>query len=282
MVPTRNSRRTIETCLVSVREQEYRDIELVVVDNGSDDGTFELAQAHADIAIRSGNERSAQRNRGAQLAHGDYLLFIDSDMSLRPDVVSQCLTALDLAGASAAVVPEVSVGRGFWANCRALERSCYLGDDLVEAPRFFTRRAFESVGGFDEDLIAFEDWDLSIRLASESRFPRANAWIVHDEGRLRLLGCLAKKRYYAGSLLAFWRKHGINGLRRANSIARPAFARNWRKLARHPLLAIGIIVLKSLEVAAALVGIAGSLSIGTFNSRGPRPLDGQPLRETKS
>src|SRR5205823_6051942 len=150
-----------------------------------------------------------------------------SDMSLSPEVVSECISVLNSPAAPPAVlIPEISVGKGFWAKCRALERSCYVGDDLVEAPRFFTRTTFESVGGFDEGLVAVEDWDLSIRVAADRPFPRVKAWIVHDEGRLRLSACLAKKRYYAASLLPFWRKHGMKGIRRANSIARPAFARN--------------------------------------------------------
>lgn len=252
------------------------------MDNGSDDGTFEIARVYADIALQAGNERSAQRNHGARLSHGDYLLFTDSDMSLRPDVVSECLRALDPAAASAVVIPEISVGSGFWANCRALERSCYVGDELVEAPRFFTRQAFESAGGFDEGLIAFEDWDLGMRVAGASPFPRANAWIVHDEGRLRLSACLAKKRYYAGSLLAFWRKHGLKGFRRANSMARPAFARNWRKLLQHPLLATGVIVLKGLELAAALVGLVGNLLTGSAGSPRSHPVNEHPVSETKS
>jgi arabinofuranan 3-O-arabinosyltransferase len=183
--------------------------------------------------------------------------------------------------ASAVVIPEVSEGTGFWARCRALERSCYVGDELVEAPRFFTRQAFESVGGFDEGLIAFEDWDLSMRVGG-SPFPRANAWIVHDEGRLRLSACLAKKYYYAGSLLVFWRKHGIQGIQKANSIARPAFARNWRKLLQHPVLAAGVIVLKVLEVAAALVGLVGSLFRARVKPTRPEPITEQQVSKTKS
>jgi glycosyltransferase involved in cell wall biosynthesis len=255
IVPTRNSGRTLENCLKSVRGQRYRPIELIVVDNHSTDQTIHIAKHYADVVESHGPERSAQRNRGAHLANGDYVLFIDSDMTLSPMVVGDCIDAVHRTGAPGVIIPEVSVGEGFLARCRALERSCYFGDDSIEAARFFPRAAFEAVGGFDENLAALEDWDLSIRIASGSHLPRAASYISHDEGRLRLGAILAKKRRYAGSSVYFWRKHGRSTFSRGNLVFRPAFLRNWRALMRHPLLALGILSLKSLEAAAGTWGI---------------------------
>jgi glycosyltransferase involved in cell wall biosynthesis len=255
IVPTRNSARTLETCLKSVRSQLYSPTELVVVDNGSTDETLEIAGRHADVVESCGPERSAQRNRGAQIAHGDYLLFVDSDMALSSGVVNDCVEAIGLSGAPAVVIPEVSVGEGFLARCRALERSCYAGDNDIEAARFFTRQAFDASGGFDENLTGPEDWDLSIRIAGGSHFPRAASRISHDEGRLRLGDVLAKKRYYAASSLYYWRKHGRSTLGQANLVFRPAFLRNWRRLLRHPVLTFGFLSLKGLEAAAGISGI---------------------------
>lgn len=255
IVPTRNSARTLEACLVSIRSQHYRPIEIVVVDNESTDETVQIASRNADVVDTFGPERSAQRNRGARLAHGDYLLFIDSDMELAPGVVSECIEALQAGGAPAVVIPEISVGEGFLAHCRALERSCYVGDETVEAARFYSRVAFEAVGGFDENLDAFEDWDLSIRAAAGRRLPRTVSQISHDEGRLRLGAVLAKKRYYAASSLAYWRKHPESAVGQANLVFRPALLRNWRRLVRHPLLAAGVVVMKSMESAAAVSGL---------------------------
>ncbi len=252
IVPTRNSSRTLEACLVSVRSQFYRPIELVVVDNASTDETLEIAQRQADIIERFGPERSAQRNHGASLAHGEFLLFVDSDMTLAPRVVSDCLDALRLTGAPAVVIPETSVGEGFWARCRALERSCYVGDDAIEAARFFSRGAFEASGGFDENLTGPEDWDLSIRIAAGRTLPRSASYISHDEGRLRIRTVVAKKRYYTASSLLYLRKGGVSRLSYANLVFRPAFLRNWRRLAHHPVLASGVFALKSLEATAVM------------------------------
>jgi glycosyltransferase involved in cell wall biosynthesis len=266
IVTTRNSDRTLGRCLESVRSQSYEPLELIVIDNGSTDQTLTIASRHSDVLDSCGPERSAQRNLGAQLARGDYLLFIDSDMELAPSVVAECVLTVMETAAPAVVVPEISIGEGFLARCRALERSCYLGDDAIEAARFFTREAFDASGGFDEDLTGPEDWDLSMRIAGGRHLPRTASYISHDEGHLRLGTALAKKRYYAASSLHYWRKHGQLRLGQANLVFRPAFLRNWRRFLAHPALAAGVLSLKSLEAGAVMWGLLG-VWIG---GRGPR------------
>jgi hypothetical protein len=130
-----------------------------------------------------------------------------------------------------------------------------VGDDAVEGARFFPRAAFETAGGFDEDLVAFEDWDLSARISRGRPLPRTVSTISHDEGTLRLRTLLAKKRYYARSFVRYWRKHGRSALNQANPVFRPAFARNWRRLLRHPVLTSGFLSLKILEGGAGIWGI---------------------------
>lgn len=258
IVPTKNSAATVRQCLESVRNQTERSIEVLVVDNGSDDSTLAIAQEFADLVITHGHERSEQRNFGALQAKGEYLLFIDSDMVLESDVVTECLSGARLSGVEAVIIPELTVGEGFWVKCRALERSCYVGDDRVEAARFYSRGAFMSVGGYDERLVGGEDWDLSQRVARGASLGRTNARILHDERRLNLRRHLAKKAYYAGSYRHYWRKHGVSSLAMANTIARPAFLRNWRRLIRHPALTAGMVSLKGLELGASVYGMVAS------------------------
>jgi arabinofuranan 3-O-arabinosyltransferase len=227
---------------------------LVVVDRGSTDETGAIARDIADVVEVWGPERSAQRNRGASISQGEYLLFVDSDMALSGTVVEDCLATSRSTGAPAVVIPETTVGAGFWARCRGLERSCYTGDDSVEAARFFARDQFFSVRGFDESLTGPEDWDLSRRVALGQHLPRTTSRITHDEGRLRLRTMLSKRRYYAPGYWAYWRKHKMDVLAQANLVARPAFLRNWRRLGDHPLLAAGLMGLKSCELLAVLAG----------------------------
>jgi glycosyltransferase involved in cell wall biosynthesis len=260
VVPTRNSAAHIGPCLESIRAQTYEPIEVVVVDNHSTDATQELAQPLADRVLAIGPERSAQRNEGARAGSGDYLLFVDSDMTLAEDVVGQCIDAVRADPArTVVVIPEVSVGTGFWARCKALERSCYVGDETIEAARFFPRELFRELGGFDERLPAGpEDWDLHerARLAG-ARVARTSAFIRHDEGVLRLGRTVAKKFHYGGSMGEYMRRHPQLA-RRQLRVVRPAFVREWRTLAREPVLAAGMLFMKGLEFGAGAAGLAAA------------------------
>lgn len=254
VVPTRNSARTLERCLRSIREQAAVEIELLVVDNDSHDATVAIARRYADTLLRAGPERSAQRNAGARAACGEYLLFVDSDMLLEPGVVGDCLRVGNAA--DVVVIPETSFGHGFWARCRALERSCYAGDDTVEAGRFFPRELFESCGGYDESLSAGEDWDLHARcLDAGARVARVHAAIHHDEGDLRLRGQLAKKFYY-GRELRRYRAKQPDRARAQLRLLRPAYIRHRRRLVREPVALVGMSLMKLAEALAGAAGYA--------------------------
>jgi glycosyltransferase involved in cell wall biosynthesis len=254
VVPTRNSARTLEACLRSIRDQTHAAIELVVVDNHSTDATRAIAEPLADAVLVAGPERTAQRNVGAAAATGGALLFVDSDMVLTPHVVAECVEAL-MRGADAVVIPEQSFGEGFWARCKALERSCYVGDDSVEAARFFSRAMFERVGGYDEELVAAEDWDLHARVAhAGATTARISPLIWHDEGRLRVAQLLAKKFHYGKTLGRYMRKHPALA-RRQLRLVRPAFLRHRSTLVRDPVAAAGMIVMKVSEAAAGAAGL---------------------------
>jgi glycosyltransferase involved in cell wall biosynthesis len=260
IVPTRNSARTLEACLTSIRAQAYEPIEIIVVDNNSNDATLSIAHRYADVVTSLGPERSAQRNGGARVARGAFLLFIDSDMALAPGVVGECLDVIRASRAPGVIIPELSTGVGFLAECRALERSCYVGDDSVEAARFFSLKAFEDSGGFDESLTGPEDWDLTRRISAGRRLPRTVSYISHDEGQLRFSTVFAKKRYYAESSILYMRKHGRSSLSQGNLLFRPAFLRNWRRFLRHPILAFGVLSLKTVEAASVTVGVVETLT----------------------
>jgi glycosyltransferase involved in cell wall biosynthesis len=256
VVPTRNSIRTLAACLESVRAQDAP-VELVVVDNGSTDGTAELAGRLADVAVAGGPERSAQRNTGARLARGEWVLWLDSDMVLPPTAISAALATAARTGAEAVAVPEVSVGAGFWTACRALERSCYLDDPSLHNPRLLRRELLLGDGAFDPAMAGPEDTDLRLRLRSAGTAVALcpAPLIVHDEGRLTLRSVLAKRVYYGRSLPAFAAKNpGALAGQGAGTVA--ALWRHRADLARRPAHAAGLLLLRALEAAAYGVGYA--------------------------
>ncbi len=255
VVPTRDVIRTIRACLASIRAQDYPAVQLVVVDNASTDGTFEVAAALADIAVRGGPERSAQRNRGVELASGDWVLWIDSDMVLGPDVVRLAVRTAADTGAVAVSIPEVSVGAGYWTACRALERRCYQDDPALSNPRLVHRGYLAGLGGFDPGMSGPEDADLRLRLRADGARMAycAQALIRHDEGRLTFRSILAKRVYYGRSLPVFAAAHP-GALRRQGAGTVRAFLRHRRRLLRDPAHLAGLLVMRLGETAAYGVG----------------------------
>lgn len=262
IVPTRNSAQTVGACLESIKAQIYPVIEIIVVDNNSTDETWEIAQKFTEKVFKKGPERSAQRNLGVEKAEGRYLLFIDSDQALSEHVVEDCVRKIKESGQiKAVIIPETTEGSGFWTKCKALERSCYVGDDDIEAARFFDREIFFQLGGYDEEIHGGgEDWDLPIRIRKAGfTIGRINSFINHLEGRIRFRELMRTKRYYGQTIDKYIRKHPEIA-RRQLRIIRPAFIRNWRKLARDPVHTTGFVFMKICEFAA---GAIGSLSKGS-------------------
>jgi glycosyltransferase involved in cell wall biosynthesis len=262
VVPTRNSARTLQRCLESLRAQTHP-CTVVVVDNFSADRTRDIAAHLADAMIVAGPERSRQRNLGAAAFPARVVGFVDSDMALAPRVVEQAVAAIT-AGQGAVIVPERSVGEGFWARVRAYERAFYAGSDGVEAPRFFAAAVFDAAGGFDETLDAGEDWDLGRRVARIAGCARIEATIDHDEGRVRYLQACRKKGGYAEGIARFAAKH--RGAAWSSLLDRPYLRRPWRLLAE-PRLGAGLVALKTGEAAAVAVRLA-SMRLHATTTRG--------------
>ena len=257
VIPTRNSAATLPALLRSARDQDHTDVEVLVVDNASQDDTVLIAERVADVVAEAGPERSAQRNYGAELASGEFLLFLDADMVVEREVVSACVATVRATGAAAVVIPERTVGSGFLARVRALERSCYVGDDTVEAARFFTASAFHSQGGYDLAFTGVEDWDLPARMRAagltQSRIDVA--FIDHDESGTKLVGHLRKKFYYAKTAGPYVRRHGRLAARQA-VVLRPAFRRHRDRLLETPGLSVALLGLKIAEAGVAAAGLA--------------------------
>lgn len=181
------------------------------------------------------------------------VVFLDSDMIADQDLAESVASAFDAdVDLAHAVIPERSFGANFWGRCKALEKELYLGDATVEAARAFRRDAFEAVGGYNESLTGPEDWDLPDRLRREGfRGGRVSAGVRHDEGAPSLRQLYVKKRYYAAGVRSFIDADKSNARSR---LVRISLVRHPTRLARHPALAVGLFVVKLVELAAVLVG----------------------------
>jgi hypothetical protein len=164
----------VQRAVASVLAQTYRDYELIVVDDGSTDGTEEALAPLSGLRYhwQPNAGVSAARNAGIRLAHGPIIAFLDSDNRWLPDhleVVSAVLERHPDAVLASTCPNFIVAGRA------APDEACVLDHrsaPLMELARVghlscvaVRREALVAVGGFDERMEAFEDIDLWMRLA---------------------------------------------------------------------------------------------------------------------
>ena len=257
VITTKNEEEVIGNLLKSVEDQSYKNFEIILVDNNSTDRTTQIARTFDARVFDKGPERSIQRNFGVEKAKGEYILILDADMVLTKDVLKDCAQKVGkdetLGGL---VIPEVSFGEGFWSKFKIFEREFYLGDETIEAPRFFKKAIFKKFGGYDEKITGPEDWDLPLRMKKLGvKIGRIKSVIRHNEGRFSPFKSAQKKFYYASHAGVFLKRHPEQIFVKGNLIFRPVFFRKWKKLAGSPILTIGMFAVKSLEAAAVILGI---------------------------
>ena len=242
VIPTKNESANIEACVRSFAAAKGA-VDVVVVDNFSDDDTVEKAKALGARTFSKGPERSAQRNFGWREAKGEWVIFLDADMILPEETLAEILKTIDSPGAADAYwMPETRTGEGWRVKARNFERGFYDGT-CIDGLRLFRRETLERAGGYDESLFAAEDWDLDIRVAkSGARLRMLEKGLVHNEKALSLKRVLEKKAYYAGSFAAYKAKWpGEKAVKKQFSPFYRFFwvfveRGKWKRVLAHPIL----------------------------------------------
>jgi glycosyltransferase involved in cell wall biosynthesis len=263
IIPTRNSGNTIEQCLRSLKIQTYKDVEIIVVDGQSSDKTVDMAKKYADNVsvldiqkVPKGHFTATyQRNYGVKISAGDLVYYVDADMILTLNVVSECIERIR-QGFDAVIVPEDSFGEGFWANCKKIERRCYWGDNVVEAPRFLKKVVWDSLKGLDEEIGGGgDDWDLHQKLLENGyKVGRTTSVVLHNEGKLSLSKLVRKRFMYGKDALKYLKKRRTTAVNSYFPV-RLAFIRNWKSFACDPIHGVGVIFMRTVEYVSGLIGL---------------------------
>jgi glycosyltransferase involved in cell wall biosynthesis len=251
VIPTRDSGRTLHSCLESLTRQTYQHLEILIVDKRSTDNTISIADEFNARVFNLDVERTTAKNFASGKANGIFVLYLDSDMVLEPTVIEQCIKAMEDPNAGGIVIPEKSKGLGFWAKVRDFERSFYYGTK-VESARFFRTDQVIEVGGFDEQVVMYEESTLPQRIEriGLNTAVRISAFIIHDEGNFKLKNWLRKKRYYSQTARTYTQKYQSYSQQQLGLSYRAGIYvrnKNWITLMKHPILSIGLVILKSLE-----------------------------------
>lgn len=191
IIPAYNAATTLRSTVVSAQKQTIKNIQIIIVDDGSTDQTaqimLELASEDSRIRAisRSNSGVSAARNFGAEIARGRLLAFLDADDQWQPDKLVHHLAiheADELIDASFAKVAFCPEKNGEISDGRSVSATPYgyidLSDVLVENAVCTTSNlvidavTFAEMGGFDEGLRYAEDQELLVRLIEQGRLIR--------------------------------------------------------------------------------------------------------------
>lgn len=224
IMPTFNSAKFIRHCVSSVISQDYENWELIVVDNFSDDNTVEIISSFGDDRIRiiynSNNGIIANaRNKGMELAQGEWLAFLDSDDLWDIHKLSSCLSVsngfeliyhrLQYFSMSGGISLK-SFGKVYARDVSQAPRQLLrkYGPCLTTSGIMINRKVVEKVGKFDEhaELVGGEDYDYWYRIALagvDFKFCTSvyGGYQIHANNfssaqrSLKLIACLRKKYF---------------------------------------------------------------------------------------
>jgi glycosyltransferase involved in cell wall biosynthesis len=259
IIPTKNSSKLINSCLNSLKNQTYTNIEIIVVDNSSEDNTLDIARRFTNLIYTYSPERSSQINYGVKMSSGKYIYRVDSDFILDPNVIMEAVNLAESNNYAAILIHNTSdPSVSYWAKVRKFERDMYEYEDLNVAVRFIRKDIFLSIGGFDPELNYGEDYDLHNRIIQKYAIGKIHSKEMHL-GEYKSLLEIAKKNYYYGkSASKFLRKNKLRGVKQVNPIRR-TFFNNLDKFVRQPTLAFGFIIYQLVRYGSGMLGLLTSL-----------------------
>jgi glycosyltransferase involved in cell wall biosynthesis len=203
-----NAATTLDECLQSLGKLGYPNYEVIVIDDGSTDGTHLIAENRAVRCVRVPNGGlSRARNLGIEAARGEIVAFIDSDAYADPDWLFYMVNALEENGAAAVGGPNLSPPQdGFIAQC--VDQSpgnptCVLVDNeraehIPGCNMAFRKETFQIVGMFDaQHRAAGDDVDLCWRLlVAEKKIVYHPSAVVWHHRRPTIRAYLKQQRGY--------------------------------------------------------------------------------------
>ncbi|SKB12238.1 Glycosyltransferase involved in cell wall biogenesis [Planktothrix sp. PCC 11201] len=184
VIPVYNGEKTIQKTIESVLKQTFKDWELIIIDDGSQDSTVKIIREIEDSRIRifsySNAGLASSRNRGIDHAQGEYITFLDADDLWTPDKLEAQFQALQEHPEAAVAYSWTDYidqssqflhsGRQITINGDVYEH--LLVNNFLEngSNPLIRKQALNQVGEFDTSLKAGEDWDMWLRLAADYQF----------------------------------------------------------------------------------------------------------------
>lgn len=253
---TKNEQKYIKNCLESIFAQEYKNIEIILVDKYSNDNTIKIAKEFDNIKIYfAPKERCTQVNFGVKKAQGKYIYISGVDKIFHPKYLRKAVEKCENEGCDAIYTSVLTKNNTFFGRVKALERECYLGDNFHETARFVKKKIFEKMGGYDENLVGGEDYDFQRRL-NENNYKTGRVDVIteyHFREEENIPHIIKRSFYYGKTLTAFFDKYKTNSIQQFSPV-RMAYFRHWKLWVKNPDLLLGFVVYKTVQYSAGGAG----------------------------
>ena len=183
-------------------------METIVVDGNSSDDSPAIAAEMGVKLYRGSFRRSSARRFGAENAAGEYLLFIDSDQTAGPTLLTECVELCEKTAVGAVRVPERDVAKGIWARVRRIDWTLTESDEIWY-PRFFSHPVYDSVG---KHALALEDYmedrDIYLRLIAKGvKIGRCETPVFNQYGHFNPLEFGIKRGKAADDAVEYYKRN---------------------------------------------------------------------------
>lgn len=180
IMPVYNREKVLAYSIKSVLEQDYKNFELIIIDDGSSDGSIAVVESFSDKRIklikqRSNSGHSAARNAGLNAARGKIIAYLDSDNTWDPRYLSATVGAFNSLPDADAIYSGQLLYRGHSKEPLAVRyghfnRSLLENNNFIDLNSFsHDRKLLEKVQGFDTSLKRFVDYDLVLRASEQGK-----------------------------------------------------------------------------------------------------------------
>ncbi|WP_394200791.1 glycosyltransferase [Shewanella waksmanii] len=206
---TQNRSQLLERAIKSVIQQDYKEIELIVVDDASNDNTPEtiaaLQKDYDFIYLRNDVVRGAcfSRNRAIQKATGYFITGLDDDDYFLPERVRQLVDAYEeqyafvCSNVKELMKNGTMIPRSYGFQSGEFGLNEMLHHNLAGNQVFTTKKKFEQIGGFDVEMPAFQDYDTWVRLLKNNpkalKIAATNYILETEHGGVRISSSVNRK-----------------------------------------------------------------------------------------
>lgn len=251
LLPTSNSEKTLAKCLESIKNQSYKDIEVIVVDRFSKDKTVEIAKNYGVRVIQGYLNKPEARNVGILNSNGEYIFIADSDFVFEQGLVKEVLKCFEEEGCDAVFVPEEYMGDSFLKRCKTLEKMIDQGAEVIEAPRVYKKWVFTRAL-FDEKNDGPDEYDFFL---NATRLGLRKSW-VNSKILLMESPLNFRKKFRHGKYFTYYkRKHRKEDIVRKQTSFSYRASLILKAFRCSKIDALGLIILKTLEFSAFTLGM---------------------------